>query len=109
MQLNVDQILQRSSKVAWQQLDDKVIIVTPKDKQIHILSGSGMDIWQALEEPKTIEALFLYLYEIYDVAEEQLECQGARIGVPYGHVTLDVLQYRHIAIPAQTAGRNQKL
>lgn len=65
--------LRRSTKIAWQQLEDRVIVVSPEKKLIHIISDSGVDIWEALAKPQTLPGLCQALHERYEVSSGHLK------------------------------------
>jgi hypothetical protein len=58
----------RSPHVAWQEVSDKVVVVTPRTRKIHILYGSGASIWKYLEKPKSPTEITDLLCKEYDVA-----------------------------------------
>lgn len=57
----------RNSQVAWQQVADNIVVVTPKTRKIHILSGTGGDIWQSLDQPKNLIQLSEIICSKYEV------------------------------------------
>ena len=63
----------RNPKTAWQQVDDKVVIVTPDTKKIHILYESGASIWDYLKAPKSLGDLITDLQSEYNVEFPQAE------------------------------------
>ena len=63
----------RNPKTAWQQIDDKVVVVTPDTKKIHILYESGASIWDYLEAPKSLGDLINNLQAEYNVEPTQAE------------------------------------
>ena len=63
----------RSPDVAWQNVDDKIVVVTPRTKRIHILSGCATSIWNYLEHPQQIENIVEMLCYEYEVNTQQAE------------------------------------
>jgi hypothetical protein len=68
-----DMIVIRSGKTAWQIVQEKVVVVTPETKKIHILYGSGSRIWQYLDKPKDLRQILKALCDEYDVNHQQAE------------------------------------
>lgn len=61
----------RNSKIAWQKVDDKVVLVSPKRMKIHILSGCGESIWEHLKESKDVDEIAVLICKEYDTTEAQ--------------------------------------
>jgi len=61
----------RSPDTAWQDIEDKTVIVTPRTKKIHIISGSGRSIWSCLEKPQKLENIVELLCGEYEVSVQQ--------------------------------------
>jgi hypothetical protein len=66
-------MVMRSDKTAWQTVQDRVVVVTPQTKKIHILSGSGSRIWQCLDQPRQFQQILKIVCDEYDVGCEQAE------------------------------------
>ena len=60
----------RNHKIAWQAVDDKVVLVSPQNHKIHILSGSGSRIWEFLKHPRGQEELVALVCSEFDVEEQ---------------------------------------
>ena len=67
------ELIQRNSKIAWQKVEDRVVVVTPQTKKIHILSGIGGYLWDCLNEPKSFLELIEQVCSEYDVDYHQAE------------------------------------
>jgi len=63
----------RSPDIAWQNVDGKIVVVTPRTKKIHILSGCAISIWDYLEQPQQIESIVEMLCSEYEVDTQQAE------------------------------------
>ena len=63
----------RNQKIAWQVVDDKIVLVSPQTHKIHILSGCGSRIWEYLKETKKEEELIDLVCEEFDVGATQAE------------------------------------
>ena len=64
-------LVSRNSKIAWQIIDQKIVLVSPKQMKIHILSGTGSHIWNHLKEPTSVENLVEKVVEEYDTTKEK--------------------------------------
>ena len=60
----------RNKKIAWQKVDEKYVLVSPRTKKIHVLHGSGGRIWEHIEKPKTTDDLVGLMCDEYDVSED---------------------------------------
>jgi len=66
-------VLIRNSKIAWQYIQEKAVLVSSKTKKIHILYGCGGSVWKYLKEPRDIDALVHLICEEYDTTPPQAE------------------------------------
>ncbi len=69
MVLNKNTVV-RNKKIAWQKVDDKYVLVSPRTKRIHVLHGCGGRIWEHVEKPHTTDDLVELICEEYEVPEE---------------------------------------
>lgn len=65
--------IRRNTDLAWQEVDKVTVVVTPRTKKIHILSGSGSDVFRLLKNPATIEEIISFVCTEYEVAQEQAQ------------------------------------
>ena len=82
--------LKRNDKAAWQVVEDKVVVVTPQTRKIHILYGSASLVWQSLQEPNDFAGILTRICDEYEV-----DCGKAKIDLEV--FLLDLLQKRVIA------------
>jgi len=61
----------RRPETAWQNIEDKTVVVTSRTKKIHILSGSAKSIWNYLEQPRQLENIVELLCAEYEVDARQ--------------------------------------
>jgi hypothetical protein len=52
---------------AYQLMNNKIIIVYPKERTIHRLNETGSAIWKAIEKHKSIEELARFISNEYEV------------------------------------------
>ncbi len=63
----------RNSEIAWQQMQEKVVLVSPKTMRIHILHGSGGSIWEYLKKSRSEDELAELLCDEYDTTPIEAE------------------------------------
>ncbi len=73
LELSGEVVVTRGADAAWQVVDDKVVVVTPRSREIHILDGTGGTIWNRISEPATLSAVVDAVCEEYDVDRETAE------------------------------------
>lgn len=64
--------LRRVSSLPYQKLNDEVLVVDPKTREVHLLNATATRIWDLLEMPRTTEQLLATLTEEFDAAPEAL-------------------------------------
>jgi len=47
----------RAPRLPFRSLDGQTVIVNPRNREVHVLNGTGSDIWRLLERPKTLVEL----------------------------------------------------
>ena len=65
----------RDEAVLWRRVVDGVLLLPPDSDELMLLTGSGGEIWHALERPRTMTALATVLAARYDVTEQHLLSQ----------------------------------
>jgi len=63
----------RNPQAAWQEIEDKIVIVTPRTKKIHIVSGCGSRIWQLIEKPRLGASVMDMLADEFSAERKRLE------------------------------------
>jgi hypothetical protein len=63
----------RKKNIAWQMLDEKAVLVSPKEKRIHVLSGCGGSLWGHLKEEKSVEELVNLICEEFETSKDQAQ------------------------------------
>jgi hypothetical protein len=66
-------IVSRHPDTAWQKVEDNIVVVTPKTRQIHILSGCATDIWDMIASPQPFSALRDQILEHFEVTANTAE------------------------------------
>lgn len=65
----------RDEAVLWRRVVDGVLLLPPGSDELMLLTGSGGEIWHALERPLSASELAGVLADRYDVTEQQLLSQ----------------------------------
>jgi hypothetical protein len=65
----------RDESVLWRRVVDGVLLLPPGSDDLMLLTGSGGEIWHALERPRSMTDLAGVLAARYDVTEQQLLSQ----------------------------------
>jgi Coenzyme PQQ synthesis protein D (PqqD) len=65
----------RDEAVLWRRVVDGVLLLPPGSDDLMLLTGSGGEIWHALERPLSMAGLADVLADRYDVTEQQLLSQ----------------------------------
>lgn len=62
----------REESVLWRRVAGGVLLLPPDSDELMLLSGSGGEIWHALERPQSMTSLAGALSARYDVGEQEL-------------------------------------
>lgn len=73
MSNNSNQKYVRVRQLAWQVLDESVLILEPKTKKAHELNSVASFIWQKLDGAKSKEQITALVAEEYDVGIEVIQ------------------------------------
>jgi hypothetical protein len=63
--------IERHPQAAWQAVNDRMLVVTPQTKKIHILSGTGSRIWEFLSEPREVSKIIKMICDEFAVSQIQ--------------------------------------
>jgi len=63
-------IWQRNPALAWREIDDETVIISPGESVMHELNDTGSFVWRNIDGHRTAEDLAALLVEQYDVARE---------------------------------------
>jgi len=64
--------LRRVSFLPYQKLDDEVLVVDPRTREVHLLNLTATRIWELLEKAHTPDELVLALSEEFEAPVEAL-------------------------------------
>jgi len=65
--------ISRHPSAAWQNIEDRVLVVTPKTKKVHILDGCGACVWRHIAQPQTVESIVQMICLEYEVTMSQAQ------------------------------------
>jgi hypothetical protein len=61
---------QRNPALAWREIDDETIIISPNDSVMHELNDTGSFLWKNIDGKKSAAELAELLAEIYEVTPD---------------------------------------
>jgi hypothetical protein len=63
----------RSRDLLWRRTFDRVVLLVPGSDQSVTLSGTGVDLWEHLAEPRSLDAISAELADRYGTAAAAVE------------------------------------
>jgi hypothetical protein len=67
-----DTVMRRVSSLPFQKMNDEVLVVDPRTREVHLLNVTATRIWDLLETPHTAAELALALQDEFDAPVEVL-------------------------------------
>lgn len=64
--------LRRVSSLPFQKLNDEVLVVDPRTREVHLLNVTATRIWDLLETPHTADQILAVLTEEFEAPPEAL-------------------------------------
>ncbi len=61
---------QKNPALAWREIDDETIIISPNDSVMHELNDTGRFLWKSIDGTKSAAELAQLLVENYEVTPE---------------------------------------
>ena len=61
---------QKNPALAWREIDDETIIISPNDSVMHELNDTGSFLWKNIDGKKSAEELAELLVENYEVTPD---------------------------------------
>jgi hypothetical protein len=61
---------QKNPALAWREIDDETVIISPNDSVMHELNDTGSFLWKNIDGKKSAAELAELLVENYEVAPE---------------------------------------
>lgn len=72
MTLHEGTVLRRVSSLPFQKMNDEVLVVDPRTREVHLLNPTATRIWDLLEEPCTPAQVLAILSDEFDAPVEAL-------------------------------------
>lgn len=73
MTIQLESMVRRNNAYPFQRIKDEIVIVEPRNRQMHHLNEIGTDIWELLFEPHTIQEIISQIMEEYEVDTATLQ------------------------------------
>ncbi len=70
MALSEEMIVARREDTAWQVVEERAVVVTPRDRKIHILDGTGGRIWGCIERPASVGSIVETIVDEFEIDSE---------------------------------------
>jgi hypothetical protein len=64
--------LVRSPFVAWRILWEETVIISPQERELHILNEVGTEIWSMADGSRTLQQIAQALSQTYEIAPEEV-------------------------------------
>jgi hypothetical protein len=61
---------QKNPALAWREIDDETVIISPNDSVMHELNGTGSFLWKSIDGKKSAAELAELLAENYEVSAD---------------------------------------
>jgi coenzyme PQQ biosynthesis protein PqqD len=74
-----DRVFTPNPKLAWRELEDTIVIISPEDGQVHELNETAGFLWKQMDGQRTVAQLAFLLAEEYDVAREAAQADVAAL------------------------------
>jgi len=70
MNLTANGVWQRNPALAWREIDDETVIISPGESVMHELNDTGSLVWRSIDGHRNAEELAALLVARYDVTRE---------------------------------------
>lgn len=67
--------MRRVSSLPFQKLNDEVLVVDPRTREVHLLNVTATRIWDLLENPRTADELLVLLSQEFDGSPELMRAE----------------------------------
>jgi len=91
---------QKNPALAWREIDEETVIISPKDSLMHELNDTGSFLWKNIDGRRSVAELAELLVATYEVTPE--------VALADTQALLEEMSARKLVMPAQeTAGAGQ--
>jgi len=70
MKVAASAVWQKNPALAWREIDDETVIISPGESVMHELNNTGSLVWRNIDGHRKAEDLASLLVEQYDVTQE---------------------------------------
>ena len=70
MKVAASAVWQKNPALAWREIDDETVIISPGESVMHELNNTGSLVWRNIDGHRKAEDLARLLVEQYDVTQE---------------------------------------
>ena len=88
-------VWQRNPSLAWREIDDETVIISPDESVMHELNDTGSFLWRNIDGRRTAEDLAALLVEQYDVPHETALADTLEL--------LEELSTRKLLVPTESS------
>lgn len=88
-------VWQRNPSLAWREIDDETVIISPGESVMHELNDTGSFLWRHIDGRRTAEDLAALLVEQYDVTRETALADTLEL--------LEELSTRKLLVPTESS------
>jgi len=88
-------IWQKNPALAWREIDDETVIISPGESVMHELNDTGSFVWRNIDGHRTAEDLAALLVEQYDVTRE--------VALADTFALLEELSSRKLLVPTESS------
>ena len=89
-------VWQKNPDLAWREIDDETVIISPHDSVMHELNDTGSFLWKNIDGKKSAAELAELLVENYQVAPD--------IALSDAQALLDELSSRKLVVTVSATG-----
>jgi hypothetical protein len=87
---------QKNPALAWREIDDETVIISPNDSVMHELNDTGSFLWKNIDGKRSVAELADLLVESYEVTPE--------VALADTQTLLDEMSSRKLVVTAPGAG-----
>jgi len=92
-------IWRKNAALAWREIDNETVIISPGESVMHELNDTGSLIWRSIDGQRSAEELAALLVEEYDVTKE--------VALTDTLALLEELSSRKLLVPGEAAQESE--
>lgn len=96
MNSNASVLWQKNPALAWREIDEATVIISPNDSVMHELNDTGSFLWKNIDGYRTAADLAALLAESYEVAPD--------VALTDTQSLLEEMSSRKLLVPAPATG-----